>query len=189
MQRTLGALLWFACLVLAGCATVQESGVKGPDEIERSGRFAFVIKDEQRPDESLQGRFYWLDTQQTLRLDLSSPIGVTLARVNVAPDLAVLFIPGEPAIEARSADELFIKVFAEPIPIRAIRDWIQGRLSASLHATQVQRDSAFRVSSFKAGQWHVELSRYDEQGPNLIAMTQVSGTRTVSLKLVVDGQP
>lgn len=179
-----------ACLlVLSGCASVYTPQDLQPGELLRSGRFSMLVQDPQKPDAFLQGRFYWQDLQQGLTLDLSSPVGVTLARIEVQPQQAVLLVPGETSVTATTADELFVKVFAEPVPIQAMRDWMQGRLSASLQAFQIQRDSDQRITSFRAGQWSVSLSRYDGQGPTFLSMTQKVTQRAVTLKLIVDAQP
>jgi len=176
-------------LVLSGCASVYTPQYLQPGEMVRSGRFSMLVKDALNPDEFLQGRFYWQDLQQGLTLDLSSPVGVTLARIAVQPQQSVLLIPGEAPVMAITADELLVKVFAEPVPIQAMRDWLQGRLSQSLQAFQIQRDSEKRITSFRAGQWLVSLNRYDEQGPTLLSMSQKTTQRAVTLKLIVDVQP
>ncbi len=176
-------------LVLSGCASVYTPQTLQPGEMVRSGRFSMLVQDQQKPDEFLQGRFYWQDLQQGLTLDLSSPVGVTLARIEVQPKQSVLLVPGETPITATSADELLINIFSEPVPIQALRDWFQGRLSTSLQATQIKRDSDQRITSFIAGQWLVSLSRYDEQGPTFLSLTQKLTQRAVTLKLIVDAQP
>jgi outer membrane biogenesis lipoprotein LolB len=116
-------------------------------------------------------------------------VGVTLARIQVQPSQSILQVPGEDAVVAPTADELFTQVFTEPVPIQAMRDWMQGRLSQSLQAFQIKRDSEMRVTSFRAAQWFVTLSRYDDQGPTLMTMTQKTNQRAVTLKLIVDAQP
>jgi len=58
-----------------------------------------------------------------------------------------------------------------------------------LHASQIKRDNENRVISFRAAQWSVTLSRYDDQGPTLLAMTQKTNQRAVTLKLIVDASP
>lgn len=181
--------LWLPILILSGCATVPEPQALRPGEIERSGRFALLVQDPQTSDQSLQGRFFWQDTQQGLTLDLSSSLGITLARIEVQPHQSVLIVPGEEPVVADTADDLLIKVFAEPIPIHALRDWMQGRLSTTLRTSEVKRDTDLRLTSFKAGDWQIDLSRYDEQGPTFLSLSQQAGARVVSLKLIVDAQP
>jgi len=182
-------VLGVCVLVLSGCASVYTPQTLQPGEMVRSGRFSMLVQDHQKPDEFLQGRFYWQDLQQGLTLDLNSPVGVTLARIEVQPQQSVLLIPGETPISAATADELLINIFSEPVPIQALRDWFQGRVSTSLQAFQVKRDSDQRITSFRAGQWLVSLSRYDEQGPTFLSMTQKMTQREVTLKLIVDAQP
>jgi outer membrane lipoprotein LolB len=181
--------LIFVIFLFSGCAGVYTSRDLQLGEMVRSGRFSMLIQDAKRPDEFLQGRFYWQDLQRGLTLDLSSPVGVTLARIEVQPEQSVLQVPGEEAVVAPTADELLTQVFAEPVPIQAMRDWLQGQLSQSLQASQIKRDNENRVISFRAAQWSVTLSRYDDNGPTLLAMTQKINQRAVTLKLIVDASP
>ncbi len=189
IRALLSWTLGFSVLVLSGCASVYAPQNLQLGEWVRSGRFSMLVQDPQKPDVFLQGRFFWQDLQQGLTLDLSSPVGVTLARIEVQPKQSVLKVPGEPPVSASTADELLVNVLAEPVPIQALRYWMQGRLSSTLQAYQIQRDSDQRLTSFKAGQWSVSLSRYDEQGPTFLSMTQNINQRVVTLKLIVDAQP
>jgi outer membrane biogenesis lipoprotein LolB len=189
MKSLRTAVLIFVVFLVSGCASVYSPQDLQSGEMVRSGRFSMLIQDAKRPDEFLQGRFYWQDLQRGLTLDLSSPVGVTLARIQVQPSQSILQVPGEDAVVAPTADELFTQVFTEPVPIQAMRDWMQGRLSQSLQAFQIKRDSEMRVTSFRAAQWFVTLSRYDDQGPTLMTMTQKTNQRAVTLKLIVDAQP
>nr|WP_050981640.1 lipoprotein insertase outer membrane protein LolB [Advenella kashmirensis] len=88
------------CLVaatLAACSTVPtqppaSQAARADGTFERSGRFALTVYDRsaERNRDSVQGGFTWLDTGAVLTLDLTNPLGSTLARVVVADNQAVL---------------------------------------------------------------------------------------------------
>lgn len=183
--RSLWAVLAFM-LVLTGCSgpepVVMEPGVINL----RQGRFALQVKGGlNQPDNSVQGNFAWRRLSQEWQLDLSTPLGTTLARLNVTPTGASLQRPDAQPERARSAQDLLVAVFGAKVPVDALEDWIDGRV-VQAGVTDVKRDSLGRITGFSQAGWRVGFERYGQQGPNLIRVSGVQDGREVELRLSID---
>ncbi len=185
-----GALALIA--LLSACATppkpeqggLNEAG-KADSTLTRSGRFALSVTHSSSKVEAVQGGFSWKDDGRNLMLDLSNPLGNTLARVWVLPGQAVLERTDGSQEVASNPDALVEQVLGSPVPVAGLRDWLHGRTGGS--DVQKQRlDEQQHLSSFEQAGWRVTLSRYDEQGPRLLQLNRHESSRSISVRLVVD---
>lgn len=174
-------LLW-----LAACATPQHiGGVQTGKVFERVGRFAVSAESPGEPQQAAQGGFAWQDAGNVLRVDLATPMGATLARVVVEPGQARLTPAEGDEVFAATADELLERALGTPVPVAQLRYWLRGQLGAG--ATEaVQRDEQGRPLRFRQQGWSVALSRYDEQGPQLLRLERQDAGRQLNVRLVVD---
>jgi outer membrane lipoprotein LolB len=120
------ALLVLA-LAVTGCATWTPIG---PSEREYSGRFAAsILRGDER--ESVSGNFRLAIHRDGTTLDLASPLGNTLARVQTAPERATLTAPQADGTlatrEGDSAEALAESVLGFRLPVSGLADWISGR--------------------------------------------------------------
>lgn len=119
-----------ACaLALTGCATTgaPSAATVGDyrDSIELSGRLSVNYqKDGQQ--ESLSGNFNWEQQAEVVDLTLISPLGQTVATIQVTPQQATLTQSGQPARSARHIDALTQETLGWPMPVSGLRDWLQG---------------------------------------------------------------
>jgi outer membrane lipoprotein LolB len=173
--------------VLAGCATPQRIGVDSTGSaFDRTGRFAInVVYFDGRRD-AVQGGFAWHDAGANLQLDLSNPLGNTLARVQVEPGLATLIRNNGEREQAPHPDALVERVLGSPIPVGGLRSWLRGGTDRGA-VSDLQKDADGRVAAFIQDGWRVQLSRYDALGPQLLQLNRNDSSRTVSVRLVVDG--
>lgn len=187
VRRFFGLLLTvFIVLVLAACAGPAPIEGEGA-AFERTGRFAVNVTDPGGAPQAVQGGFAWRDTGRVLRLDLTNPLGSTLARIVVEPRAAVLEYSDGSTESAADADALLAKVVNTPLPVADLRDWLQGRTGAG-EVQHMQRDAQGRPQSFSQGGWQLRLSRYDAAGPGLLRLERRDGTRQISVRLAVDTQ-
>lgn len=185
-----GALALVA--LLGACATPPKpelpdspSTAKADSSLTRSGRFALSVNYANGQVQAVQGGFAWRDDGRNLMLDLSNPLGNTLARVWVLPGQAVLERTDGSQEVASHPDALVEQVLGSPVPVAGLRDWLHGRAGQS--DVQHQRlDEQQNLSSFEQSGWRVTLSRYDEQGPRLLQLNRHEASRSISVRLVVD---
>lgn len=179
-------------LVLAGCATTvpptQTSVTEASslNELVRQGRFALRAEGPSEPSEAVQGSFVWRDVSGRLTLDLNNPFGSTLARVQVDPGQAVLTQANGETMRSPDPDTLVQQVMGRRVPVREIRTWLRTPLRAVPTMQQVKRDEQGRIISFAQSGWGVELGRFDAQGPRLLVLSRIEGSKQVVIRLVVD---
>lgn len=176
-----------AALLLGACATPQKiGGVDAGPAFERAGRFALNVSNANGKRDALQGGFAWRDTGRLLVLDLANPLGSILARIDVRPASATLTHSDGRLEQAADPDALVEEVLGSPMPVRGLRDWLQGQLSDSV-VSELKKDGDGRISGFSQDGWRVRLSRYDDEGPRLLQMNRSDTSREISVRLVVDG--
>lgn len=176
--------LWLPVL-LAACASPPGIESSPDDAFNRTGRFAVMVTEAGADPQSIQGGFAWLDTGRRQQLDLANPLGSILARVLITPDGAVLTRSDGSTQVGANANALLAQVVGTNIPVQGLTRWLQGRLTGT-NAVNVKRDNQARPASFEASGWSVKLSRYDAQGPRLLALERRDGVRHVRVRLVVD---
>jgi outer membrane lipoprotein LolB len=109
----------------AACASLPPP----PAGVNYSGRFALVVTGEDR-HESVSGRFALTVDRSDVTLDLSTPLGTTVARVQSGPAGARVTVPsgaGLRTAEGRDPEALSLQVLGWTLPVSGISDWIEGR--------------------------------------------------------------
>ncbi|TKR56870.1 outer membrane lipoprotein LolB [Allopusillimonas ginsengisoli] len=175
-----------AALLLGACATPQKiTGFGDGPAFERAGRFALNVSGANGQREALQGGFAWRDTGRLLVLDLANPLGSILARIDVSAASATLTHSDGRMEQAPNPDALVEEVLGSPMPVRGLRDWLQGKVGDSA-ISEVKKDEDGHISGFSQDGWRVRLSRYDNEGPRLLQMNRSDTSRNISVRLVVD---
>jgi outer membrane lipoprotein LolB len=179
--------LWVLALaaLLTACATPARIGGPGA-AFERVGRFAVNLQPVAQAPYAAQGGFSWRDDGHILRLDLSSPLGSTLARIQVRPGQAVLERADGSQDEASSPDALLALVWGHAMPVSGLRSWIRGLAAPGHPAAAEQRDGQGRLTALRQDGWDVQLADYDAQGPRRIRLQRQDQDGQWRLQLVVD---
>lgn len=121
---------WTACLVamlLAACAEVPQGSDSGQllgpavKHFIAEGRIA--LREGERRDHL---RFRWEHTPESDALLLMSPLGQGLAELTRDATGARLVQPHQAAIAAADLRQLAQQVFALPLPLEAVADWLRG---------------------------------------------------------------
>lgn len=120
MRAALAAAL-VAGGLLTGCATppvVPEHSV--------GGRFAATAT---RGDnrQSVSGRFVMVTAGARRTLELSTPVGTTVARVEIEPGRASVTGPQLETITGPDADALVERALGWRLPVAGLADWLAGR--------------------------------------------------------------
>ncbi len=181
-----------AAVVMAGCATpppvVAPAGSVESGVLWRTGRFAVNVEELGGKQHAVQGGFTWRDAaREGLTLDLNSPLGAALARVEVAPDgSAVLIEANGTRTPADSADDLVARVLGSPIPVAGLRHWLRGQLPGAHEAQILQTDTQGRPTTFVQGGWRVQITEFDAIGPvRLQLQRNEPGNRNINARLVM----
>jgi len=175
-------LLW-----LVGCAVpVPELGNASQTEFLRYGRFALKAEDFNRDPEAVQGGFTWRDTDVRFSLDLTDPMGSVIARIVVERTGATLTRSNGEQINAKTPDALLQTVLGQNVPVDGLRTWLRTIKSPLAGMTMVLKDPEGRIQTFEQSGWRVQLSRFDELGPQLLVLTHREGSKNIVIRLVVD---
>ncbi|HEX4584633.1 MAG TPA: outer membrane lipoprotein LolB [Burkholderiaceae bacterium] len=116
------------CVTLAaGCASLPPATATGG--VNYSGRFALVVDGVDR-HETMSGRFALTVDKSEVTLDLSTPLGTTVARVQSGPAGARVTVPTAGGLRSQQGpdpDALSLQVLGWTLPVSGIGDWIEGR--------------------------------------------------------------
>lgn len=193
--RTLAAAC-AAALFVAGCAAPVAPTVVAPTAATPnfwSGRFAVTYAEGgyQPREERSTGRFTLLANGERRELELSSPLGQTMAQVTLDAGEAVLVASDGRRYRAPSAETLTEQVFGWRVPIGDLPRWLAGRV-----AKPTQREDG-RVVAGVDGGWSVRFEAFDGERPRRLALDWPADggdgadgsaytARRLELKLVVD---
>ncbi len=121
--RQVGLLALAGLLGLLGaCATLPS-----PDAPALSGRFAIqVAANNDAPARQASASFELRGDAQRGELDISGPLGATLARARWQPGRAELISP-DGRLPFSDLDSLAAQAFGEPLPLAAMFYWLRGR--------------------------------------------------------------
>lgn len=172
--------------LLTACATPP----RVPADRAYSGRFAVTTASaEQR--ESVSGRFGLEIRGQQQSLELSSPLGTTVARIEIEPGAARATGAQMQEVRGADADALTEKLLGWPLPVSGLADWIEGRPVPS-RAARVEREGG-RVVLLEQDGWTIRLPEYFEGNgattrPRRLVLERPAGayTPSVVLRLIVD---
>lgn len=125
-----GPLLLSGCAVTPTANAIQQAPQSAPmrnyhDSIDISGRLSVRYQQNGR-DAALHGSFTWTQTPGQTTLTLLSPLGQTLAIIEVRPDGALLTQSGQAPRSASDVDTLTADALGWPLPVSGLRHWLQG---------------------------------------------------------------
>ncbi len=115
-----------ALLTLHACAT-HAPAPRAPEALFWSGRLALTIASS--PAQSFSAGFELKSQAQSGELQLLSPLGSSLAKLEWSPDQARLEQGGQ-VWHDTSLDALLIRLTGAALPMAALLDWLQARPTA-----------------------------------------------------------
>lgn len=196
MRRALAIAL---PLLLTACAGIAPPTVPGKDArpqaeqaiervfhdtIDLGGRISVRYQRAQK-EEALHGSFAWTQTPAHTSVTLLSPLGQTMAIINVTPRGATLAQSGQSARAATDVDTLTANTLGWPLPVAGLREWLQGfgvdsagrRFVASPQHDGMTTRDGWRI---RYAGWHadtsssqprpkrIDLARYTEQAGDVV---------------------
>jgi outer membrane lipoprotein LolB len=123
--------------LLLGCATVIAPSAPTPVPAEQAalrpyhetitigGRLSVRYQQNAR-DEAVHGSFTWAQHADNAIVTLFSPLGQTIAIIEITPTLSTLTQAGQAPRSADNVDALVAGTLGWPLPVSGLRDWLQG---------------------------------------------------------------
>lgn len=180
--RTRSALA-VLCMLLAACATTSRS----PPDRSYTGRFSAITTAGEKRD-NVSGRFILEIFGSQQILDLLSPLGTTVARIQVEPGSARATGAQMQEVRGPNADVLSEQLLGWTLPVSGLADWIEGR-PAPDRVARVERDAG-RVVLIEQDGWTIRLTElFDSTArPRRLVLERPATVNApaVSLRLVVD---
>jgi outer membrane lipoprotein LolB len=179
-RRLLAAL---ALLAATGCAVTPPAA---PDR-SYSGRFSAVATQGDKRD-VVSGRFVLEVRGPRQSIDLATPLGTTVARVEVGPEGARASGPALQEVHGADAEALTEQLLGWRLPVSGLSDWIEGR-PAPARPARIEREGGRPVLIEQDG-WTVRMAETFEGSarPRLIVLERPASPLApgVVLRLVVD---
>ena len=177
------AVSFLLMTLLTACATP----LLAPPDRAYSGRFAVTTAfGEQR--ENVSGRFNLEIRGPQQIVELSSPLGTTVARVEIEPGGARATGGQMQEVRGADADALTQQLLGWPLPVSGLVDWIEGR-PVPTRAARVEREGG-RVVLLEQDGWTIRLPEYSEATarPRRLVLERLAAANTPSvvLRLIVD---
>lgn len=188
-RKAFSCLCLVATALLAACSVTPSVDQQQITEQTRIGRFAVLAFDKREGvnKDAVQGGFVWRDLGTNLVLDLTNPLGSTLARVEVSDFQSVLINSAGQRMVAPSPDDLLARVLGgRPLPVSGIRYWVKGELMPTAQAQGVTHDEQGRLLTAEQNGWQISLSEYDAKGPTRMHLLRNEPAERISVRLSVD---
>lgn len=169
--------------LLSACATT----ALAPADRAYTGRFSATTQlGEQR--ENVSGRFSLEVRGQQQLLELASPLGTTVARIEVEPGNARATGVQMKEVQGPDADALTAQLLGWPLPVSGLADWIEGRPVPDRDA-RVEREGE-RIVLLAQDGWMIQMPEYfaTRARPRRLILERpaTANTPSVVLRLIVD---
>src|SRR4030095_9872738 len=122
-----------------------------------TGRFAVTTALAEKR-ESVSGRFNLEVRGPQQILELASPLGTTVARIEIEPGGARATGARMQEVRGADADALTEQLLGWPLPVSGLADWIEGR-PVPQRPARIERDGG-RIALIEQDGWMIRLSEY-----------------------------
>jgi outer membrane lipoprotein LolB len=184
-------------LWLAGCASIAPpASTPGTapqlrayqDNIELGGRLS-VRYQQNGSEQAVHGSFSWSQTPGHTHVVLASPLGQTIAEIDVTPAAATLMQANQPPRVAADVDTLATETLGWPLPVAGLRDWLQGFVAGANGARQpvpVTPDATLDSDG-----WRIRYASWQQDGtappqPKRLDLEREGSTGPVAIRIVID---
>lgn len=171
-------------LILTGCMSLPS---KAPLNTWQ-GRFSVTVKDVQG-NHNERGRFEFLvfPGDETV-LDLKSPIGGTIARIEKSQDVARLQALGHETIQAQDVNTLMTQTLGFTVPVEGLVYWINGEPDPRTPSVVTPEQAP--ISRIEQDGWQIDvLARNEAQQPTRLRLTRLASATEpgIVITLLIQG--
>ena len=173
--------------LVAGCATLPPPAA-APATVERTDS-SFSIGGRisaRRGDAVVAGSFTWVHDATHDVIDLSSPLGQMIAKLDGGPDGVRVQLPQGRTEGAATWSELTERAFGVTIPVDGLAAWVRGLPRASAPFT-VERDDRGRITLLRQLGWDIVYGYADDAAERPFRTSlRYPGAEAVDVRVVVD---
>lgn len=202
LLRILNCIFFLSCFLLAGCQITSKitdeekladfSPQPCSNIMDISGRISmhYLYHDK---SESLHGKFNWESYPDQTHIEMISPLGQTLATIDIFPHEAVFTRSGHPPVHAYNAETLIFYHLGWIMPISGMQHWLQG--CAIDNQGQFFQASPDNPELITQHGWHIRyvnwtLSPENKRIPRRIDMTYSPADKKtfdqLQIRLIID---
>ena len=185
-SRVLLALLPVA--LLAACASVGvQQGAAPVDATAIAARFDVDGRlSARRAGEGGAASFAWHHDGTRDEVDLSTPLGQTLARLSGDAHGVRAQWPDGRTLDARDWDELTQRTLGVAIPVTGLSAWVRG-VPRQGSASSIERDAQGRASVLRQDGWEIVYTYPDDVARRASRLTlRYPGVEPTEVRLVLD---
>jgi len=172
MQRA--SLLLITLLLLGGC--VHQGSLTPPQDVLEHQRQLQAIGDWQlagklgirTTGDSGSASLKWDQQSANYQINLSGPLGQKRMIITGTPDKVRLEQTGEPAQEAKTAEELIKKSAGWTLPVAQLAYWVRGVPAPKLRITHLQQNESGLIAQLIQGDWNITYSNYRDHTFNSV---------------------
>lgn len=194
-------------LLLTGCATftlptwpdaapaVQQAVAPRlyHDAIELGGRLS-VRYQQNGTEQAIHGSFTWVQNPAHTTVTLLSPLGQTVAMIEITPTASTLTRSGQAPRMAADVDALAAEAFGWPLPVSGLRDWLQGFARAADGSRFAATPQAAQTTQLTTGDgWRLHYTSWQDAAPSMPAHPKridlernTAQAGDVALRIVID---
>ena len=174
-------------MVLAACATLPPPAPTETPIAAAEARFSIGGRiSARRGDAALAGAFVWTHDAGHDAIDLSSPLGQTLAKLDGGAHDVTIHLSDGRVESAPTWSVLTEKAFGVTIPVDGLASWIRALPRANARYS-VERDAFGRVSLLRQDGWEVIYAYADDAARRPFRVTlRYPGAESIEVRVVVD---
>lgn len=176
-----------AAAVLAGCAALPPAPVSPGAPSVADLPFAVDGRLSARHgDEGVAGAFTWNHEPGHDSIDLSTPLGQTLAEIDGNADGVRLRLPDGTTDSAADWGTLTRRAFGVTIPVEGLAYWIRGVPRAG-ESARIERDAQGRALVLRQDGWEIVYGYADAAATRPARVTlRYPGSTPIDVRVVVD---
>ena len=175
-----------AAIALAACATQPTAPVYQPPFSTADSAFDLGGRiSARRGDAGVAGSFAWRHTHSHDAIELSTPLGQTLAKLEGDESGATVQLSDGRTETAPTWRALTERAFGVTIPVDGLASWIRARPRPGA-TFQVDRDAAGRVSELRQDGWDVVYAYADDSAAPLRVTASYPGADPIEVRVVID---